>query len=244
MSEANTNTGGDLHVVLGAGGGVGSALARELVVRGRRVRGVTRSGKADVPAGVELLAGDVSNVEDARRVCAGASVVYMCSNPPYNRWAQDFPPMLAGALAGAEAAGAKLVMADNLYVYAPTSQPLTEDLPWAPITHKGAVRKAMDETLMAAHASGTVRVAIGRASDYYGPRGINSSHGERFFDRLIAGKPVEWLGPLTMPHALSYLGDFARGLATLGERDEALGQSWHIPAAAALTGREFITLAA
>ena len=182
--------------------------------------------------------------EDARRVCAGATVVYMCSNPPYNRWPQDFPPMLAGALAGAEAAGAKLVMADNLYVYAPTTQPLTEDLPWAPVTRKGAVRKAMDETLLAAHASGRVRVAIGRASDYYGPRGVNSSHGERFFDRLLAGKPVEWLGPLNVPHALSYLPDFARGLATLGKRDEALGQSWHIPAVEALTGRQFITLAA
>ena len=145
---------------------------------------------------------------------------------------------------GGRAAGAKLVMADNLYVYAPTSQPLTEDLPWAPVTRKGAVRRAMDETLMAAHASGRVRVVLGRASDYYGPRGVNSSHGERFFGRLLAGKAVEWLGPLNMPHALSYLGDFARGLATLGERDEALGQSWHIPAAEALTGRQFGTLAA
>src|ERR1700742_5016445 len=99
MSEANTNTGSDLHVVLGAGGGVGSAMVRELMARGRRVRGVTRSGKADVPAGVEMLAADISKSEDARRVCAGASVVYMCSNPAYNRWATDFPPILAGALA-------------------------------------------------------------------------------------------------------------------------------------------------
>jgi nucleoside-diphosphate-sugar epimerase len=233
-----------LHVVLGASGGVGSAVVRELAARGRRVRGVTRGGAADVPSGMELVAGDASRLEDACRVCAGASVVYFCANPPYHRWAQDFPPLLAGALAGAESAGAKLVMADNLYVYAPTDQPLTEDLPWAPVTKKGAVRKAMDETLMAAHTSGRVRVAIGRASDYYGPRGLNSSHGERFFARLLAGKPVEWLVSLDAPHALAYLGDFAHGLATLGEREEALGQAWHIPAAEALTGRQFIALAA
>lgn len=244
-NETNaTDVASGLHVVLGASGGVGSAVVRELLARGRRVRGVTRSGKADVPDGVEMLAGDVNQPEDARRACAGAAVVYFCANPPYHRWAQEFPPLLAGALAGAEAAGAKLVMADNLYVYAPTDQPLTEDLPWAPVTKKGAVRKAMDETLMAAHASGHVRVAIGRASDYYGPRGLNSSHGERFFARLLAGKPVEWLVSLDAPHALSYLGDFARGLAVLGERAEALGQAWHIPAAEALTGRQFIALAA
>lgn len=244
MNGNDTYTANDLHVVLGAGGGVGSAMVRELAAQGKRVRGVTRSGKAAVPAGVEMVAGDISKLEDARRVCAGASVVYMCSNPAYNRWAQDFPPMLAGALAGTEAAGAKLVMADNLYVYAPTTQPLTEDLPWAPVTKKGAVRKAMDETLMAAHTSGKVRVVIGRASDYFGPQGINSSLGERFFAKLLAGKPVEWLASLDQPHALSYLGDFARGLATLGERDEALGQSWHVPAAEALTGRQFIAVAA
>jgi nucleoside-diphosphate-sugar epimerase len=241
-NEADVASG--LHVVLGASGGVGSAVVRELLARGRRVRGVTRSGKADVPDGVELVAGDVSRLEDARRLCAGAAVVYFCANPPYHRWAEDFPPLLAGALAGAESAGARLVMADNLYVYAPTSEPLTEDLPWAPVTKKGVVRKAMDETLLAAHASGRVRVVIGRASDYYGPRGLNSSHGERFFGRLLAKKPVEWLVSLDAPHALSYLGDFARGLAVLGERDEALGQAWHIPAAEALTGRQFITLAA
>ena len=243
-TQAGANDRGDLHVVLGAGGGVGSAVARELVARGRRTRGVTRSGKADVPDVVEMVAGNVSTLEDARRVCAGASVVYMCANPPYDRWREDFPPMLAGALAGAESAGAKLVMADNLYVYAPTSKPLAEDMPWAPITHKGAVRKAMDETLMAAHASGEVRVALGRASDYYGPRGMNSSNGARFFEKLLAGKAVESLGPLGEFHALTFLGDFARGLVTLGERDEALGQSWHIPAAAALTARQFDTLAA
>jgi nucleoside-diphosphate-sugar epimerase len=243
MATANPNEANDLHVVLGAGG-VGSAVVRELVARGRRVRCVTRSGKADVPSGVETLAGDVSHLEDARRVCAGASVVYLCANPAYNRWAQDFPPLLAGALAGAESAGTKLVMADNLYVYAPIDQPLTEDLPWAPLTKKGAVRKAMDETLIAAHASGRVRVAIGRASDYYGPRGGNSVTGTRFFERLLAGKAVEWFGLLDVPHALSYLGDFARGLVTLGERDEALGQAWHIPAAEPLTARAFIALAA
>jgi nucleoside-diphosphate-sugar epimerase len=244
LNPSETDVASGLHVVLGASGGVGSAVVRELLACGRRVRGVTRSGTADGPDGVEMLAGDVSRPEDARRVSTGAAVVYFCANPPYHRWAEEFPPLLAGAVAGAEAAGARLVMADNLYVYAPTSKPLTEDLPWAPVTTKGAVRKAMDETLMAAQASGRLRVAIGRASDYYGPRGVNSSHGARFFGRLLAGKSVEWLGPLDQPHVLSYLGDFARGLAVLGEREEALGQAWHIPAAEALTGRQFIALAA
>jgi hypothetical protein len=47
------------HVVIGAGGGTGSAVVRELAGRGLQVRAVTRSGKGDVPDGVEQVAADV-----------------------------------------------------------------------------------------------------------------------------------------------------------------------------------------
>ena len=227
----------ELHVVLGASGGVGNAVVRALVAQGKRVRGVTRSGKADVPAGVELVAADINNLDQARAVCREATVVYFCANPPYNRWPQEFPPLLEGAIAGASAAGAKLIAAANLYVYAPTTQPLTEALPWAPVTRKGKVRVAMDERLLAAHRSGEVQAAIGRASDFFGPGALNSSvAGDRFFDALLAGKSIQWIGRLDMPHTFSYLDDFGRGLVTLGARPEALGQSWHIPAAEPVTG--------
>jgi hypothetical protein len=49
------------------------------------------------------------------------------------------------------------------------------------------------------------------------------------------------LGSLDAAHAVSYLEDMAVGLATLGERDEADGQIWHLPVNATLTGREFLT---
>jgi nucleoside-diphosphate-sugar epimerase len=237
MSEA------EFHVVLGASGGVGNAVVRALVAQGKRVRGVTRSGKADAPAGVELVAADISNLDQARAVCQGASVVYFCANPAYTRWPQDFPPLLEGAIAGASAARARLIAAANLYVYAPTTQPLTEDLPWAPVTRKGKVRAAMDERLLAAHRSGEVQAAIGRASDFFGPGALNSSFaGDRFFNALRAGKPVQWIGRLDVPHTFSYIDDFGRGLVTLGAHPEALGQAWHIPAAEPITGQEFLKL--
>ncbi len=233
----------ELHVVLGASGGVGNAVVRALVAQGKRVRGVTRSGKADVPAGVELVAADINHLDQARAVCREASVVYFCANPAYNRWPQEFPPLLEGAIAGASAAGAKLIAAANLYVYAPTTQPLTEALPWAPVTRKGKVRVAMDERLLAAHRSGQVQAAIGRASDFFGPGALNSSvAGDRLFSALLAGKPIQWIGRLDMPHTLSYIDDFGRGLVTLGAGPEALGQSWHIPAAEPVTGHEFLKL--
>jgi nucleoside-diphosphate-sugar epimerase len=233
-----------VNVVLGATGGVGRAVAGELVRQGAtRVRGVARSGKGGLPPGVELVSGDASNLEDMRAICADAGVIYFCVNPPYTDWPRAFPPMLEAAIEGARSSGARLVVTDNLYVYAPTTKPLTEDLPWRPVTRKGRVRAAMDERLLAAHGAGQIRMTIGRASDFFGPGAVNTAViGETFFQSYFAGKRVDWLGRLDVPHSFSYVEDFARGLVTLGQREEALGQAWHIPAAAPVTSREFLDM--
>jgi nucleoside-diphosphate-sugar epimerase len=83
---------------------------------------------------------------------------------------------------------------------------------------------------MAAHVAGTVRATIGRASDSYGPWGRQSTAGERLFDPALAGKTTRVLGDPGLPHTFTYLGDFARGLVTLGTHDEALGESGTYPA--------------
>jgi len=234
----------DLHTVLGASGGTGGAVARELARRGHHVRAVSRRGNAEVPEGVERMAADVATAEDAKAACAGAAVVYHCAQPPYTRWPQEFPPLTDAVAAGAATAGAKLVLADNLYLYGPHEGPLTEDLPANPTGPKGRVRALMAERLLAAHRQGRLRVAIGRSSDYYGPGGLNSVAGERVFRAALAGRTVRWLGRLDQPHTLGYLEDMAVGLAVLGEREEADGQVWHLPAAEPLTGRQFLELVA
>jgi len=164
--------------------------------------------------------------------------------PPYTRWPQEFPPLTDAVAAGAADAGAKLVLADNLYAYGPHEGPLTEDLPAAATGRKGRVRALMAERLLAEHRQGRLRVAIGRSSDYYGPGGLLSVAGERVFRAALAGRTVRWLGRLDQPHTLSYLEDMAVGLVVLGERDEADGQVWHLPAAEPLTGRQFLELVA
>lgn len=230
------------HVVIGAGGDTGSAVVRELARRGLRVRAVTRSGTGEVPERVERVSADVGTSEGARRACEGAAVVYHCAQPPYTKWAELFRPMTDAIVAGAAEAGAKLVFADNLYVYGPPDGPMTEDTPQRAQGKKGRVRIEMAAALLRAHADGRLRVTIGRASDYYGPRGTNTAVGEHIMKPLLSGKRVRWLGSLDQPHTLNYLEDMARALATLGEREEADGQVWHLPAAEPLTGRQFLEL--
>ena len=100
----------------------------------------------------------------------------------------------------------------------------------------------MADAVLGAHAEGRLRVTIGRSSDYYGPRGTASTVGENIMKPALQGKRVRWLGSLDQPHTLNYLEDMGRGLVTLGERDEADGQVWHLPAAEPLTGRQFLEL--
>jgi nucleoside-diphosphate-sugar epimerase len=231
------------HVVLGAAGGTGSAVVRELAGRGRRVRAVTRGGMSDAPEGVEQLAADIGTAEGAGRACEGAAVVYHCAQPPYTRWAELFPPMTQAVIDGAAAARAKLVFADNLYVYGPPDGPMTEQTPQRAQGKKGRTRIEMAAAVLGAQADGRLRCTIGRSSDYYGARGTTSTVGDNLMKPVVRGKRARWLGSLDQPHTLNYLEDMARALVTLGERDDADGQAWHLPAAEPLTGRQFLTLA-
>lgn len=238
------NAADQLDVVLGATGGAGGALIRELAGRGHRVRAVSRKPAPDLPEGVEPLAADAADPAQTRTACQGATVVYHCAQPPYQRWAAEFPPLTQSIADATAAAGARLVYADNLYAYGPVDGPITEDLPAQPTTNKGRIRALMAERLLAAHRSGTLQVAIARSSDYYGPGGADSVVGDILFGAAVEGKRARWMGRLDVPHSLNYLQDVARALAILGARPGALGEVWHLPAAEPVTGRGFVELIA
>ena len=231
-----------LHVVLGTGP-IGLALIDELVATGQRVRAVNRHGKADVPASVEMATADITDPAQARTACAGASVIYNCTNPPeYQNWPDLLPRLQTGILAGAEAAdGAKLIVMDNLYMYGNVhGKPMTENMPNAATTKKGALRARIADNWMAAHNAGRTRVVIARASDYFGPNGRGSGMGDIVFGRAVQGKSAQAIGNPDMPHTYTYIPDIGKALAILGARDEALGEIWHVPSPETITTRAFI----
>lgn len=217
-----------LHVVLGAGQ-IGTLVAERLVARGHRVRQVRRSPGVPV-AGAELVNGDVADPRFAADACLGATAVYHCVNPKYHTWARDLEPLALGAIHGAAAAGARLVVLDNLYPYGPSpDRPFTERSPIRPGSKKGALRARIRDHFLDAHARGALSVAIGRAGDFFGPGIVESWFGDRHWKRVLTGKPSECLGDPDQPHSYSFSLDVADGLVTLGARDEALGREWLLP---------------
>lgn len=230
----------ELHVIFGTGP-VGMAIMAELCRKGKTVRMVNRSGKANLPDGVQLVGGDASNHDFARKAAEGATHLYFALNPPYHKWPELFPPLQTSVLQAAIATGAKLIVMENLYAYGRLNgKPMTEDLPLNAEHKKGIVRAQMTKELLDAQAAGKVQMVIGRASDFFGPGVLESGMGERVFYPAVSGKGAQVVGKLDMPHTQTYVPDVGKALVILGERDEALGKVWHIPSPPALTQRQFI----
>ena len=228
-----------LHVVVGGSGGTGSALVRELHGRGRRVRAVNRSGQMEAPAGVEVVAGDATDADRMREVCRGAGVVYNAVNVPFQRWREDFPAAIDGVLAGAQSVDALMVFVDDTWMYGRVSAPMTEDLPYRPVSNKGVLRAWLAERVLAANAGGHVRTVIGRAPELYGP-GVESVLGRNIFAPARVWGLALWVGELDQPLGPMFIDDFAFGLANLAEHESALGRAWHLPTPAPTTARAFL----
>jgi nucleoside-diphosphate-sugar epimerase len=235
----------ELHVIFGTGP-LGLAVMRALRADGKRVRMINRSSRVDFAKDpqTEVGGGDAADPKIAREVCEGAAVVYHCIGLPYSRW-REFPAIANGIVEGTATAGAKLVYGDNLYMYGAVTGPIREGLPETATTVKGRIRAEIAASLLGVHRTGKVRVAIGRASDFFGPHATAASMlGSRVFERILAGKPAQVVGNSDRLHSYTYLDDFGRALVTLGQRDEALGQAWHVPTAPALTTRATVAMIA
>ncbi len=233
-----------LQVVFGTGQ-VGRALATELVRRGLVVRVVSMHRPESLPDGVEWRCADATDAAAATQAADAASVIYQCLNAPYTKWPQCFPPLQRGVLTAAERTGALLVSLENVYAYGPTGpEPMSEDLPLAATTVKGRTRAAMTRELLAAAATGRVRIAIGRASDFFGAGVTESTLGARVFGNAVAGRRADFLGNPDLPHTYSFVPDIAAGLATLGTDERATGQVWHLPGPETVTTRAILELVA
>lgn len=206
-----------LHLVLGAGQ-IGTRVASLLLDRGHRVRLVKRGPAGAARPRLEWVAGDITDHGFAGSVAQGAAVVYDCLNPLYHQWHDTLFPLAGGALQAARRAGARLVALDCLYMYGRPSGPLREDSPLVPCSVEGELRVRLAELRLSAHRAGDVRVSIGRASDFFGADLPYSAFSDRFYQRVLAGKPAECMGDPDLPHSYSYADDVARALALLGER--------------------------
>jgi nucleoside-diphosphate-sugar epimerase len=213
-------------LVLGASGGIGGEVARQLRNAGSEVRALQRRASQAVEQrdGMKWIRGDALNAHDVMAAANGCSVIVHAVNPPgYRRWAELVLPMLDNTIAAASAVGATIVLPGTVYNFGPDACPvLTEESAQHPVTRKGAIRVEMERRLLAASKNGA-RVLIVRAGDFFGPKA-----GNNWFSQGLVkpGKPVttvSYPGRHGIGHQWSYLPDVARTMVELLARRDSLG---------------------
>jgi nucleoside-diphosphate-sugar epimerase len=218
----NANKGTAL--VLGATGGIGGEVARQLLAAGWSVRALARSSKS-VP-GLDAVAwstGDVLDGAAVRAAAQGCDVIVHAVNPPgYRDWDKLVLPMLHNTLAAAAENRALVVLPGTLYNYAPdVAETIAENAPQEPATRKGAIRVQMEAALRE-HARSGGRVLVLRAGDFFGPHCGNSWFAQGL---IKPGRPVTSIANASAPgagHQWAYLPDVAATMVALIERRSRL----------------------
>jgi len=189
---------------------------------------------------LDTLAADALDGAAAMAASRGATHIYHCMNVPYQDWRRSLAPLQDNLLAAADAQGAVLAVAENLYSYSRGVQVIDEKTPEEAPTRKGLLRKKLHETLAAHDGATGFRWTAVRASDYYGPGAdAQSVFGTgRFLDPLFAGRRLSLLGDLDLPHSYTYSEDYGRALAYAALDPSAHGRVWIVPNDRARTTRE------
>lgn len=235
-----------MHIILGAGGPVANALTKELSAANEKVRLVSRKPIA-TSRNTSWQQADLLNKSEVFSAVKEASVIYLCAGLKYDKkiWAAQWPVIIQNAIDAAKQTGARLIFFDNVYMYGLVSGKMTEKTPYHPSSVKGKIRAKIATTLMDEVKAGTIRASILRAADFYGAE----SSANSFFDSMVLAKfakkqSAQWLGNPKLLHAFTYVPDAGKALFLLGQNPQSDNQIWHAPTAPALTGKQFIELAA
>ncbi|HZZ76213.1 MAG TPA: NAD-dependent epimerase/dehydratase family protein [Puia sp.] len=235
-----------LHTILGANGTVAAELIPVLQSNAQQIRLVSRNPKK--VDGAETMQADVLNRDQVFQAVKGSDFVYLLVGLDYNRkiWKKDWPVIMRNVIDACKEAAARLIFFDNVYMYGRVIGNMTETTPYNPSSVKGKIRAEIDEMLLNEMKSGGIKAMIATSADFYGPRTSKTSVASiLIFEKMKNGKSAQWFVNANQPHSFTYTPDAAAALYMLALREDAYGQTWHLPTAKpALTGKEFISTAA
>jgi nucleoside-diphosphate-sugar epimerase len=232
--------------ILGAGGDIGSKLAKLLAAKNQPFRIVGRNPRS-TPGATETVAADIAGQDQTIRAVAGSSIVYLLVGLKYdhNVWREMWPRIMSNTIEACKRAGAKVVFFDNVYMYGKVTGPMTEETPFNPCSKKGEIRAKIATTLIDGWKSGALTGMIARAADFYGPDSRNGMANHLAFEPFSRKKKASLLVNDAVPHSYTYTPDAAQSLVQLAGRATAWNQTWHVPTTPdPPTGKEFVTLAA
>ena len=231
-------------LVTGAGGFIGSHLVEALLEEGAKVRALVRYNSRNdrgllelVPgealAEIEVVAGDIRDVEAVAQAVEGCELVFhlaaLIAIPYSYRNPRDyFETNVLGTLNVAQACRARdvrLVHTSSSEVYG-TAQtvPISEAHPLVGQSPYSASKIGADQLVESFHRSYGLPATILRPFNTYGPRQSARAIIPTIVAQALAGDVVR-LGSLTPTRDFTYVGDTVAGFLAAAVADEAIGRT-------------------
>jgi nucleoside-diphosphate-sugar epimerase len=196
---------------------------------------------------MEFIACDVLDPNATCAALSGARSVICALGFPYSGkvWEASWPLAIRNLIGACESSQARLVIADNLYMYGPQNGPIDETASLTSFGRKPKARAEVTRIWQEAHQNQRARIVAVRAPDFYGPLVSQSLMGAQTLGAMAANRPAVLLESPDHLHDIAHIDDFARAVETLlNAPEDAYGQAWHVPCAPTQTLRALLGLAA
>jgi len=244
-------TGKKLALVTGATGFTGGHLAKHLVSRGYRVRGLARdpSKAADLAVmGIEIASGDLKDRRSLEGACLGADVVfhvaavYRQAGIPASEYRAVNVEAVRSIVEAAASGGARRVVhCSTVGVHGDVEHPpANEEAPLRPGDVYQVTKLEGEQAAASAAATAGIELVIVRPSGIYGP-------GDRRLLRLFRGVARRrWvtLGNGRIFYHLTYVDDLAEGFRLAAEVPAAAGRTYILAGPEVSTLNELVELIA
>jgi NAD dependent epimerase/dehydratase len=232
-------------LVTGAGGFIGAHLVAALVREGAEVRAMVRYNSRnergalswldpEVTAGVEVILGDLRDIESVAAIVNGIDVVLHLGAQiaiPYSYLStRDFiETNVVGSLNVAQAALSagveRFVHTSTSEVYGSAQTPvITEEHPLEAQSPYAASKIGADQLMDSYHRSFGLPVTILRPFNTYGPFQSARAVIPTIISQALAGETLQ-LGSLHPKRDLTFVADTAAGFIAAATAPEAIGQT-------------------
>lgn len=227
-------------LVIGASGGMGYSIAKELTSRGVKVTAFARNREKlkklyTDDENITIYSGDVFRIDDLDRAANGVDLIFQASNLPYTEWQERLPVMMANILQTAETHSAKLAIVDNIYAYGESSESVCERSIKNPHTKKGRIRLEVEDMVLQSNVS----ALIAHFPDFYGPNAVNTLLNYTL-SKIVQDKNASYVGNQNIAREFIFTPDGAKAIVNLSLNDEAYGQTWNIPGYGIVSGKELV----
>jgi nucleoside-diphosphate-sugar epimerase len=234
------------QTILGAGGAIGTELAKALVNYTTDIRLVSRTPKK-VNLTDTLFPAELTRKEEVFKAVEGSEIVYLTVGFPYKTkvWKQTWTPLMQNVIDACLQYNSKLVFFDNVYAIGGNNvNHITEDSPVSPTSKKGEIRAEVGKLILDSIDKRNLQAIIVRSPDFFGGTAkANSILMNLVYDNLAKGKKAQWLCNAKVVHSIGYVPDLAKGTAMLGNTPQAYNQIWNLPTdPQKITGEEWINL--